>query len=844
MRDGGTLLAGTSHPRGSVDGVQVYPGLIHPFLRQVGLCPVVTTLTPASRLVVLVDDAEFDLSSYEHRLLQMLPGSLQPLAILSTTVFPHLLTLKDEPQRLEAFATAYRHVLKHQKTLKTEIEQWLAVHWVALGHSTCGPSAAIAGSFWAIGSTLADLVALRHCIRAKFDITLPIHDMHSHSHFAAMCTLIDTYCNAKDKSATSALPMVPIDCSWPVMHDLPVTAAQLKVWCQTLNNHGTGEWYYQHVSHIDTAIQASTLRTALAWLVGAHDSLRTSFVEVDGQVRQRVYAKPMPSTECPLIAIHQADLIDEAAAVDILDQHHASLRAFAWPLVSIVVLTTESPVPVTHVSMRLHPLVGDYTAMDVLSRDLWLCYDHLANGLPLASLRSPAQCALPSYSSSDQPAMVDNTLQTDTLAYWQQLTMDVPMAISLPTDRFIRNGPTHRVQSVGHLLSSSTQAQLVAAAAQANTEPYVLWLSLLSVYLAHITRQDELLIGVKLPAAWAKRSLPDQWPSHHASLLLHNHSKSQGALPDALAATQQQLDTSLPYAAGSLEHLVHALGLDCDLLFASVPNVVVEFAMPSSECQSTLNELLPPPAVTGRAFGPTLHLTIDLDDQSTSITAYHSLDQLSPGLAHNLLANLDYFVSNVLADPDRLAAAPLTRPDEVTTLLQDYARGPLCDDAASALAADAVDNVVRLVQAAADAYPTLPALEYGSHITTYRDLVSQATTVAASLQAHGVAVQSRVAVLVENRPSTIVMMVALWTLGAIYVPIDAKLPVARQAYMIETAECATVVDATSTGREWPEALPYSHLLSSLPSAPVNHPIQHHPYAAADLAYIIFTSGTT
>ncbi|KAJ1973580.1 hypothetical protein H4R34_005025, partial [Dimargaris verticillata] len=440
--------------------------------------------------------------------------------------------------------------------------------------------------------------------------------------------------------------------------------------------------------------------------------------------------------------------------------------------------------------------------------------------------------------------MVDNTLQTDAQAYWQQLTMDVPMAINLPTGRFIRDRPTHRMQSVGYLLASSTQAQLVTVAAQANTKPFVLWLSLLSVYLARIARQDELLIGIKLPAVWAKHSLPDPWPTHHASLLLHSHSKSQGALPDALAATQQQLDASLPYAAGSLEHLVHALGLDCGLLFAPMPNVVAEFAMPSSECQSTLNKLLPSPAVTGRAFGPTLHLTIDLDDQLTSITAYHSLDQLSPGMAHNLLANLDYFVSNVLADPNRLAAAPLTRPDEVTTLLQDYARGPLCGDAAGALAADAVGNVVRLVQTAADAYPTLPALEYGSHITTYRDLVDQATTVAASLQAHGVAVQSRVAVLVENHPSTIVMMVALWTLGAIYVPLDAKLPMARQTYMIETAECTTVVDATSTGIKWPEALPYSHLLSSSPSTPANHPIQCHPYAAVDLAYIIFTSGTT
>ncbi|KAJ1968681.1 hypothetical protein H4R34_006244, partial [Dimargaris verticillata] len=151
MRDGATLLAGTSKPHGSVDGVQVYPGLIHSRLRQVGLCPVFTTMTPASQLVALVDNAEFDLSSYEHALMQVLPGPLQPLAIMSTTVVPYLLSLSNEPQRLEAFATAYRHVLRLQDTLKTEIEQWLAVHWIALGHSKCDPSTALTSSFWEIG---------------------------------------------------------------------------------------------------------------------------------------------------------------------------------------------------------------------------------------------------------------------------------------------------------------------------------------------------------------------------------------------------------------------------------------------------------------------------------------------------------------------------------------------------------------------------------------------------------------------------------------------------------------------------------------------------------------------
>ncbi|KAJ1967514.1 hypothetical protein H4R35_006689, partial [Dimargaris xerosporica] len=750
--------------QGTLDGVQVCPGLINPLLRQVGLCPLFTTLTPTSQLVTLVDSAEFDLSSYEHALARVLPQPLQPLVILSATVFPYLLTIKNEPHRLDAFATAYRHALQHQNAFGTDVEQWLAVHWLTQGHAQCDPAAALTSSFWALGGSLAELVALRHCIRAKFSITLPISDMHSHSHFAAMCTLIDTYRTASDTKALSTQPAVSIADHWPMLYEQLATAPQLKVWCQTHDNHSTGEWYYQQVYHADTAIDVATLRHALAWLIGAYDPLRAVFVEVDGQVRQRVLATPMPLAKCPLIALDQVDPVDTDTAEGILDQHHAALRADTWPLVSLVALNTNTSVHSAHVSMRLHPLIGNCTAVEALGHSLWQCYDHMANGLPLASLCLPFPRALLSHHSSDEPALMNESMCSDALAYWQPLTASVPTAINLPTDLYIRDAPTHRVQSVAHALLPATHTQLHTTAAQSSTEPFVLWLALLSVYLARITRQDELLIGVKLPTAWAKHTLP----SHQASLLVHSHSESQGTLPRSLAVTQQLLDASLPHAAGSLEHLVQALGLGCDSLMVPVPRVVVEFTGSSSKGKPTLNQPASPSAVTGVAHGPALHLTIDLTEQSTNITAYYSLDQFSPELARNLLANLGYFVSNALACPDQLTAVPLTRPDEVTTLLRDYAPGELGNDGTSTLGDDAADNVVRLVQATADAHPTLPALEYDDHITTYHDLIDQASAVAASLQAHGVVVQSRVAVLVENHPPTVVTMLALWTLGAIY----------------------------------------------------------------------------
>ncbi|RKP36150.1 hypothetical protein BJ085DRAFT_19513, partial [Dimargaris cristalligena] len=139
-------------------------------------------------------------------------------------------------------------------------------------------------------------------------------------------------------------------------------------------------------------------------------------------------------------------------------------------------------------------------------------------------------------------------------------------------------------------------------------------------------------------------------------------------------------------------------------------------------------------------------------------------------------------------------------------------------------------------------YPNHIATEFAGQTQTYTEIAHNIQGLASYLQQLPINPGDRVAVIVADHPHTILAMLAIWSVGATYVPVDSKLPYSRQKYIMETAQCSHIVNATKSTTEWPSAI------SLTDSAIGTHqPINYssvYPIQPIDLAYIIFTSGTT
>ncbi|BEG99262.1 Pls/PosA family non-ribosomal peptide synthetase [Bacteroides sedimenti] len=146
-------------------------------------------------------------------------------------------------------------------------------------------------------------------------------------------------------------------------------------------------------------------------------------------------------------------------------------------------------------------------------------------------------------------------------------------------------------------------------------------------------------------------------------------------------------------------------------------------------------------------------------------------------------------------------------------------------------------------------YPDAIAIEQGNTRLTYAEADRTANRLAHFLQARGIGVEDKVAILLPRSSHVPIAMLAVLKSGAAYIPLDPEIPAERLNFIMHDAEAKMLI----TSNEILERLgvqldhhPIFNIDSHLPELndyPDNKPtvINRTP---SDLCYIIYTSGTT
>jgi amino acid adenylation domain-containing protein len=152
-------------------------------------------------------------------------------------------------------------------------------------------------------------------------------------------------------------------------------------------------------------------------------------------------------------------------------------------------------------------------------------------------------------------------------------------------------------------------------------------------------------------------------------------------------------------------------------------------------------------------------------------------------------------------------------------------------------------GLVSRFEAQAKQTPDAIALEQGSHRVTYRDLNENANRLAHRLIQAGAAPEIRVGLYMESGASLIVAMLAVWKAGAAFVPFDVSLPPRRLAMLCAEADLLLILTSHASQRGLAHFnLPLLAVDGAFPDFRATNP--HIPATSNNLAYLIFTSGTT
>lgn len=131
---------------------------------------------------------------------------------------------------------------------------------------------------------------------------------------------------------------------------------------------------------------------------------------------------------------------------------------------------------------------------------------------------------------------------------------------------------------------------------------------------------------------------------------------------------------------------------------------------------------------------------------------------------------------------------------------------------------------------------------------TYAQLEIESNRLARTLRARGIQTGSRVAFVLPRGHATILLLLAILKAGACYVPIDSQSPPQRIRECLEDAAPALIITGGASAKfleEIVDAVLLRDLMDEAETADPS-PIPHEELAlkGTDLAYMIFTSGTT
>ncbi|MBW4483049.1 MAG: amino acid adenylation domain-containing protein [Tildeniella torsiva UHER 1998/13D] len=406
-----------------------------------------------------------------------LPDYMVPSAFVMLKALPLTLNGKLDRSALPAPPVAQRSTdgpVPQTSVEKTLVEIWSTV----LGLEAIGTD----DNFFDIGghSLLAAQAVTR--IRDQFQVKLSMRDLFEAPTIAALATVLGS--RLQTSSAPALPPIQPLPRTG---QSFPVSFAQRRLWVLDQLDPGRAFYTIPAAVRLRGKLDLAALSASFRHLVQRHETLRTTFAQVEGQPVQVI----APVLDLPLTVVDLGDRSDREAQVTALCLSEAQ-RPFdleQGPLLRVTVLKLAETEHI--VLLTMHHIVSDGWSMGVLIQELASLYSAFVHH------QVPTLPALPvQYAdfAAWQQQTADDWLPHQ-LTYWLRQLQGAPSFLPLPTDY-----PRPAVQS---FRGAQRPFQLTAKLSQALHElgrqgSATLFMTLLAgfnVLLHHLTQAEDILVG-------------------------------------------------------------------------------------------------------------------------------------------------------------------------------------------------------------------------------------------------------------------------------------------------------------------------------------------------------------
>lgn len=299
-----------------------------------------------------------------------------------------------------------------------------------------------------------------------------------------------------DERENHIMPLVPEgtrENSAPAMFKCAPSYAQERLWFVDRLNPGQSVYNVPAVRSLSGPVNYQALQEALNFLVLRHESLRTTFEEEDGKLRQVVH--PFGSRSLPVIDLRGMEARWHAEQVAQLTscEAQAPFDLHAGPLFrfGLILLSDNEALLV----LTFHHVICDGWSLSILHRELEELYGtFLLGGRP--SL--PALDVQYADYAAWQRAQLTGVSRAELLDYWRQKMAGAPRVLELPADRRRPAKQTFRGAFQPFSLSERATQAVRELARREQATPFMVLLAAYAVVLGRSARSEDVVVGTPI----------------------------------------------------------------------------------------------------------------------------------------------------------------------------------------------------------------------------------------------------------------------------------------------------------------------------------------------------------
>ena len=576
----------------------------------------------------------------------------------------------------------------------------------------------------------------------------------------------------------------------------PTSFAQARLWF--LNQLASGNPFYNVSTalRLTGSLNLTALEQTFNEIVRRHETLRTTFVLMEGQPIQAI--SPTLTIPLPLIDLrHLSATEGETQARRLITaEAQRPFNLTTAPLLRVKLLQLDEAEYL--LLLNLHHIVADGWSIGVLIRELgalytaFACLDVASESLTLLP-ELPIQYA--DFAQWQREWLVGEVLQTQ-LGYWQK-QLDGISVLNLPTDRSRSAVPTYRGAKQFLELPQSLSQALVALSRQEGVTLFMTLLAAFQTLLYRYTQQEDIVVGSAI-ANRNRSEIEGLIGFFVNSLVLRTDFSGNPTFRELLNRVREVTLGAYAHQDLPFEKLVEQLHPERDL--SRHPLFQVVFSL-----QNTPIQALELPGLTLSLFefdSKTAKLDLEFhlwqDLESLKGQVIYSTDLFDDTTITRMLGHFQTLLESIVAHPQqRLSDLPLLTATERQQLLidwnntrRDYPHNKSFHQLFEAFSEQTPD-------ASALSACFANALVFENQHLTYRELNIRANQLAHHLQQLGVVPDTLVGICLERSFEMIIGVLGILKAGGAYLPLDPSYPQGRLNFMLEDAKVSILLTHSS-----------------------------------------------